>query len=120
MSNLTFQQFSEINRDRCQVWHPGFPNDAWTGADWSNAMVGEAGEAANVVKKLRRGELSLPSAIDPERGVLLYKLSSEIGDVVAYLDLLAQHYGLDLETCVIKKFNYISIREGMPQRIELP
>lgn len=45
----------EINRRRCERWHPGFPHDpgGWSGADWSNAMCGEAGEAANVVKKLR-------------------------------------------------------------------
>lgn len=53
---MTFEKFSQVNLERCKAWHPGFPNDAWTGADWSNAMCGEAGEAANVVKKLRRQE----------------------------------------------------------------
>lgn len=117
MSALTFGEFAETNRKRCERWHPGFPHDGWTGADWSNAMAGEAGEAANVVKKLRRIEFGAVSAADPGRDVLLSKLADELGDVVAYLDLLAQHYGLDLGECAARKFNKISEREGFPERL---
>lgn len=53
--DLTFRQVIETNRVRCRRWH-GPDTEPWSGADWSNAMCGEAGEAANVVKKLRRNE----------------------------------------------------------------
>lgn len=52
--SLTFAEVIEANRARCKRWHQDA--DDWSGADWSNAMCGEAGEAANVVKKLRRNE----------------------------------------------------------------
>lgn len=55
MTALTFEEVIETNRERCLRWHNP-DTEPWTGADWSNAMCGEAGEAANVVKKLRRNE----------------------------------------------------------------
>jgi NTP pyrophosphatase (non-canonical NTP hydrolase) len=121
VSGLTFAEISAINRQRCDRWHDGFPNheDDWTGADWSNAMQGEAGEAGNVVKKLRRQELSTPGnrGDDLGDGVLLNKLAAEIADTFIYLDLLATYYGIDLEQAVIDKFNEVSEREGFPEMI---
>lgn len=120
-SDLTFKAVSDVNRSRCQRWHPGFPgDDGWTGADWSNAMQGEAGEAGNIVKKLRRLETGMLSTrADGERSELLRKLADEIGDVYAYLDLLAQFYGLNIADCIRDKFNAVSVREGMPERIDI-
>lgn len=116
--------FTRINNDRVRRWHPGFPNDGWMGSDWSNAMVGEAGEAANVVKKLRREETGIQqtermqSANDEaHHEMLLDKLADEIGDVYAYLDLLAQYYGINIGEAIIRKFNRISEREGFPDRM---
>lgn len=106
-----------INRARCERWHPGFPNDGWTGADWSNAMAGEAGETCNVVKKLRRDDFGKQSALANSRDEMIAKLATEIGDTFLYLDLLAQFYGLDLAQCVVETFNRVSIREGFPERI---
>lgn len=134
---LTFAGVSSTNRARCERWHPNFPFDGWTGSDWSNAMQGEAGELAealqalilgnavaahtglvgNVVKKLRRVELDLNQAAGDTRAGLLAQLATEIGDTVMYLDLLAQHYGLDLGQCVVDTFNRVSIREGFPERL---
>lgn len=59
---MILEQLSATNGRRCERWHgAGWkgPDDAWTIADWSNAMAGEAGEAANVVKKLRRVQTDL-------------------------------------------------------------
>lgn len=114
---LTFEAASRANRVRCERWHPGFPHDGWTGADWSNAMAGEAGETCNVVKKLRRDDFGKQQADAPPRDELLQKLATEIGDTFLYLDLLAQHYGLDLARCVADTFNRVSVREGFPDRI---
>lgn len=122
---LTFASASEINRTRCNRWHPGYPdcyNDgpsAWTGADWSNAMCGEAGEAANVVKKLRRIESGAAvGPDDPDETTLRQMLADEIGDVYAYLDLLAGYYGIDMATAIASKFNRVSERQGFPDRMQ--
>lgn len=120
MADLTFAEVAAINRMRCARWHGGFPSntDGFTGADWANAMQGEAGEAGNVVKKLRRHELGIQqNAESPDKAVLLAKLATEIGDTFMYLDLLAQHYGLHLAACVADTFNRVSEREGFPERI---
>ena len=63
MSGLTLATFSAVNRKRSAHWHAD--GEPWSGADWSNAMCGEAVEAANVVKKLRRHETGLASLRDP-------------------------------------------------------
>lgn len=102
-------------RDR---WHTP-ETEPWTGADWSNAMCGEAGEAANVVKKLRRIETGTGSQDGLTRDDLVAMLADELGDVLAYADLLAQHYGIELREAVAAKFNRVSVREGFPERIEL-
>jgi NTP pyrophosphatase (non-canonical NTP hydrolase) len=119
VTDLTFAEVARVNRLRCERWNPGFPDDGWTGADWSNALAGEAGEACNVVKKLRRDECGKAQAVAGTRPELLTKLSTEIGDTFIYLDLLAQFYGLDLATCVVETFNRVSVREGFPERLEL-
>lgn len=122
MSDLTFDKLSKVNASRCNRWHQGFPHevDGWTGADWSNAMQGESGEAGNVVKKLRRLDFALPGNRDRDRDrdVLLAKLGEEMADTVIYLDLLATYYGVDLPAAIIEKFNFISEREGFPERLE--
>lgn len=118
--SLTFEQLAEANRVRANHWHNGFPDneDGWTIVDWSNAMCGEAGEVANVVKKIRRHDFGLHAANDPPRmDLVLNNLANEIGDVLLYLDLLAQSQGLSLEACVIHTFNRVSEREGFQDRI---
>lgn len=121
MGDLTFRTVSQTNAERAGRWHHGFPGsgkDGWTGADWSNAMAGEAGEACNVVKKLRRIETGIQQASAVTRDELLAKLATEIGDTFMYLDLLAQHYGLNLAHCVVNTFNRVSEREGFPERLD--
>ena len=122
---MELRRISEINRIRANRWHHGFPDnaDGWSLADWSNAMQGEAGEAGNVVKKLRRLETGIQQAEQGTDGdkahrlLLLAKLAMEIGDTFVYLDLLAQAAGLSLNRCVLDTFNRVSIREGFPERL---
>ena len=117
-ASLTFSRLRAVNVDRCARWHPGFPNDGlWNGADWSNAAAGEMGEACNVVKKLRRQETGGRGAVDPDYAVLLSKLGDEIADTIIYLDLLAVFYGIDVAAAVVRKFDAVSVREGLPERL---
>lgn len=118
---LSFKRLREENYRRCRRWHPNFPNDGmWTSADWSNAVCGEAGEMANVVKKMRRVESGAPvGPDDPNYTELKRMLSDEIADVVIYADLLAAYYGIDLGMAISRKFNEVSERQGFPERLEI-
>lgn len=90
----------------------------WSGADWSNAMAGECGEACNIVKKLRRHETHIGTQYNtPEVEALLPALAEELADVVTYADLLADKYGIDLGRAVREKFNRVSEAQGFPERL---
>lgn len=119
------ERLREVNARRCARWH-GPDTEPWTGADWSNAMCGEAGEAANVVKKLRRIETGTAHAgraagdapgTGPDYEELVAALAHELADTVIYADLLAEHYGIHLPGSIVAKFNLVSIREGFPERL---
>lgn len=115
---LRFAELRTANRSRVVRWHPP-GSEPWGGADWSNAMCGEAGEAANVVKKIRRIETKVNITREGEEGLdlLVYKLGLELADMVTYADLLAEYYGIDLAEAVRDKFNIVSTREGFPERL---
>lgn len=138
-TSLTLEQLTAINAARCARWHGAnwrfadrdrtashlglAASDEWSGADWANAMQGEAGEAGNVVKKLRRLELGLPGNRTPEdddRATLIGKLEAELADTLIYLDLLASYYGISLAAALTAKFNRVSEELGMPERLPTP
>ena len=118
---LTFHQLMETNVARCRRWHRGYPDDElWTLSDWSNALAGEAGEACNVVKKIRRHETGQLGLLDPPLEDLQAKLAHEIADVILYAFLLAHKAGIDLDLAVREKFNIVSERQDFPERLPMP
>lgn len=101
--SLKFNELREVNLSRCEAaFHP---LDAWSYQDWVLAMIGEAGEACNAVKKIKRGD-----GTEAE-------LAKELADVVIYADLLAARAGIDLGKAVREKFNEVSERRGVPHRL---
>lgn len=62
----------------------------WTLSQWASAVVGELGEAANLIKKIERGDMSLDAARDD--------LGAELADVQTYLDIFAFRLSIDLDT----------------------
>lgn len=117
-SHLTFDELTFTNTLRAKRWHPGFPEDnTWTGGDWSNAMQGEAGEAGNVVKKLRRLECGFKGALDGDWQHLIERLGEELADTIIYADLVATKYGVDLPAAIVAKFNAVSELQGFPERL---
>ncbi len=74
----------------------------WMLSQWSNATCGELGEAANLIKKIERGDYTL----DEKRE----ELGEELADVLCYLVLLAHRAGVDLESATIAKFDRVSRR----------
>lgn len=81
----------------------------WKLSAWCNAVLGELGEAANIIKKVERGDLTLDEARPA--------LAKEFADVQTYLDLLAQQAGVRLDDATAEKFNEVSIRVGATTRI---
>jgi NTP pyrophosphatase (non-canonical NTP hydrolase) len=76
----------------------------WSLGEWSNAVLGELGEAANLIKKIQRGDLSLEEGRP--------KLADELADVLTYLDILAFRAGIDLSEATVNKWNRVSERVG--------
>jgi NTP pyrophosphatase (non-canonical NTP hydrolase) len=114
---MTFGKFSEANRRRCE--NPdGFNHrlSGWSTSDWMTALMGEVGEAANVVKKLNRYRDGVPGNKLSE-DELQEQLFKELGDVFVYLDLMAQHLGFNIEDAVIQVFNAKSAEIGYPIRL---
>jgi hypothetical protein len=56
-----------VNICRANRWHP-HGLEEWTALEWAGAMTGEAGEAANAAKKLKRMENSIVSLNDESEG----------------------------------------------------
>jgi NTP pyrophosphatase (non-canonical NTP hydrolase) len=113
---LSFEDLAKANATRAERWH-GPDSTPWRISDWVLAMVGEAGEAANVAKKLLRHETSTANTGDPSPSDLLHELGHEIADVVIYADLVAQAIGVDLADLVRRKFDIVSVRHGFPDRL---
>ena len=111
---MTFEQFSEANRKRCESAQ-GFnhPLGSWSTSDWLTATVGELGEAANVIKKLNRVRDGVPgNKQTPDQ--LRDMLRKELGDVFVYLDLLSQSLGFNIADAATEVFNAKSAEIGYP------
>lgn len=75
---------------------------------FSNALAGEAGEVANVVKKMERHRMGLRGSVAGTND-----LGFELADVLTYTDLTAFRADLDLGYMFVRKFNEVSARYGM-------
>jgi len=102
-ANLSFYEFQRVNQIRCEKGFKSAVSD-WNALEWAGALCGEAGELANLCKKLRRGE-----------HVDIMDLSDEIADVFTYLDLLATSLGISTGAAIASKFNRVSAKRGCPE-----
>lgn len=101
------KRLPEFRNNKGELSHTGF-ND-WSLNDWATAVTGELGEACNILKKVRRGDLSLEEARP--------KLTQEFADVVIYMDLLAAAAGIDLGKAVMETFNTKSVKVNSRVRL---
>lgn len=85
----------------------------WSLGEWSNAVLGELGEAANIIKKLHRGDF----ASEEERTAAVANLGKELADTLTYLSILAVRAGIDLTTATVDKWNEISRRVNYHGRL---
>ena len=115
--SMSFAAFANANRERCES-PQGFKHKLsdWTSSDWMTALVGEVGEAANVVKKLNRYRDGINGNTEAE-DALRNKLRKELGDVFVYLDLMAQSLGFRIEDAATEVFNSKSAEIGYPETL---
>lgn len=114
---LTFNSLRGANKARLPQFknrkgepaHSQPDGSDWALSTWCNAVLGELGEAANLIKKIERGDITLDEARDA--------LGKEFADVVTYLDILAFRAGVDLGRATMDKFNEVSVRVGSTVRL---
>ena len=104
--------FSRRNRARCEA-PTGFNHQLtdWSLSDWMTAVVGEVGEAANVVKKLNRVRDGIRGNQETE-DELKDKLLRELADTFIYLNLMFQRLGANMGQVVTEVFNDKSAQIG--------
>lgn len=118
---LTFERFETVNAQRLARWHDGDIDD-WTLGDWGNALAGEAGEACNAIKKLRRMESGLVGTNKTHnnfasREEAVAAIGMELADTVTYCACIAKKLGISLGDFVALKFNIVSDRYGFEEKL---
>lgn len=90
-----------------------FPLEKWSLLEWAGAACGEAGEMANVAKKIRRLDCR-----DEEIPITyLDDLGDEAADAIIYIDLMCARAGIDLQEVIKRKFNQVSNSVGFRERL---
>lgn len=109
---LTFDELRAANTKRLPQFknrkgepaHSQPDGSDWKLSAWCNAVTGELGELANLIKKIERGDMTLSEAYDD--------VADELADVQTYLDILAFRCGVNLGNATVNKFNRVSDRVG--------
>lgn len=93
------------------------PIVAWSGSDWMVALVGEVGEAANILKKMNRIRDGIKNKKAEDLPELLEKFRGEMGDALAYMVLIAAKYEFDLLAAARDKYLAVSKEIGYEEPI---
>ena len=104
------------NVERAKLWRDG--NDERTVTELlfrSNELCGEAGEAANFVKKLARTMLHMKGGLEYNEALL--SISKELADVVICVDRVAEFFDINLEEAIVQKFNETSDKHNLPTKL---
>jgi NTP pyrophosphatase (non-canonical NTP hydrolase) len=99
----------EFKNNKGEVAHEKADGSNWTLNDWFTAVTGELGEAGNILKKVKRGDLTLEEARP--------LLKQEFADVIIYMDLLSMRAGINLGEAVMETFNVKSEKVGSRVRV---
>lgn len=109
LREANLRRLPEFKNRRGEPAHSEPDGSDWALSAWCNAVLGELGEAADLIKKVERGDMTL----DDARG----EIARELADVQTYLDLLAFRADVDLGEATIQKWNEVSERIGSRIRI---
>jgi len=118
---MDLDKFQQINAERGKRWHNSDLSQ-WSLLEWSGAMCGEAGEAANIAKKIKRIEIKLPNK---EAGLeitgldgLKLKLAMEVADTIIYGLLIMSLLDVEASSIIKLVFDKKSKEYGFPERAE--
>lgn len=124
MLKLSFETFRIANSTRSKRFFEPAVVDQWSPADTLVGMIGELGEACNVMKKLKRAELGMVNKnSEPGRQVdaltteVRRKLMEEFAGTILYFDQLAEAFGIDFEQAITITYNEKSRELGFAERI---
>lgn len=109
LEDAVFARLPHFKNGRGEPAHKEPDGRDWCLAQWCNAALGELGEAANLIKKIDRGDFTLDEARPA--------LGHELADVLSYLVILARLAGIGLSQSTVEKFNLVSERVGSPVRL---
>lgn len=109
-TGLTFGALRRANEKRLPqfrdkhgaIAHAVADGSDWSPAEWGNAVAGETGELCNILKKIRRGDMTMEEARN--------EVAKECADIVTYVDLTALQFNIDLGEATRDKFNEVSAR----------
>lgn len=110
MSLKYYPTLRKANIARQKEWDSG---NLITASYRGNELAGEVGEACNVIKKLERERLGIRGS----RAAVPH-LAEELADVIICCDLIAMHYGIDLQVAIVNKFNETSEKVGLNTRLD--
>ena len=121
---LTVRRIVKASIERANRWHNGDMNE-WSALEWAGAMCGEAGEAANAAKKLKRLECNIESRNEPDRHFRDKQAAQlatikECCDTILYAVLVMARAGCDpedAEQAIANVFNAKSEEYGFPERL---
>lgn len=126
---IKIDQFEVLNMRRCQRWHGEQEGgiSSWSLNDWMVGTVGELGEAANILKKMRRIQGGMSNInFEAERHITevadgARKAQHELADTFIYMVILAKqlekHGAPSLSQAIRYAFNQKSREYGFPERI---
>lgn len=109
---ISFDDLRTANGERQREWCGDEAREVPDLAFRALELAGEAGELANVVKKLERERLGWRGS-----RTTLDALADEIADVIICADLVAMSAGFDLAEIVARKFNATSAKVGLATRL---
>jgi len=119
---MNLEKFSKVNLERCTS-PEGFNHslESWSEAEWTNAILGELGEAANLTKKLLRHRDGVAGNVKPEDQDVDYlrrQAAHEIIDAMIYADLTIQRLGFNTAELLKGVFNRKSDQLGCSIKYE--
>lgn len=116
---MNLKEFQDINAERGHRWLGGNLSN-WSLLEWTGAMCGEAGEAANFAKKIKRLDSDLPNLkagiSETNRMALKHKCAREVADTIIYGLLILTELGFNAEEVIAEVFDTKSIEYGFPER----
>lgn len=121
MKDLSLRQVIEQSASRAERWHAG--KEPWSPLEWTGAMAGEAGEACNAAKKLKRVTQQMQNldfrepTLTKDAQDYKYKIAEEVADTILYGVCVCHEIKIDLIPILIAVFNQKSEEYDFPERI---